>query len=111
MVDKYINRIGRRSIISYKVAEINRWKDKIDKDNKYTLHKYYLISNQDIDLGKLAENIIEIQGVHMVDMKERDNKILIKTQLSNEIDQDNFKNILVKKINNKNNKYGKIIEL
>ncbi|MCL5433393.1 MAG: hypothetical protein M1538_00235 [Candidatus Marsarchaeota archaeon] len=77
-------------------------------ENKFKMHKFYLLACQeDIDLGKLAESIISIQGVRMINIKERSNKLLIKTKLRGNIKHEAFANILAKKIGGR---YGKFID-
>ena len=63
---------------------------------------------EDADLGKLAEELIVIDGVEEVNIGEGDDDkgILVKTRLSRERDDEEFLNFIRRRIRGK---YGKLI--
>ena len=74
-----------------------------------TIHKFFIMECQeDADLGKLAEELIAINGVEEVNIGEGDDDkgILVKTKLNKERDDDEFLNFLRSRIKGK---YGKLI--
>ncbi|MGC8694443.1 MAG: hypothetical protein ACP5RI_02380 [Candidatus Micrarchaeia archaeon] len=69
------------------------------------IQKYYLIPYQEnTDLGKLAEDVIEMDGVQEVGIGDSENDddkgygIIIKTKHSKEVDSEEFAHALGKKI-------------
>ena len=95
-------------------AERSRRKDSKEIKRISRIQKYYLIPYQEnVDLGKLAEDIIEIKGVQEVNIgdsgegdKDSDYGLIVKTKHSKEVDSSEFAEILEKRIQGK---YAKIV--
>ncbi len=95
-------------------TERSRRKDSKEIKRISRIQKYYLIPYQEnVDLGKLAEEIIEIKGVQEVNIgdsgegdKDSDYGLIVKTKHSGEVDSSEFAEILEKRIKGK---YAKIV--
>ena len=95
-------------------AERSRRKDSKEIKRISRIQKYYLIPYQEnVDLGKLAEEIIEIKGVQEVNIgdsgegdKDNDYGLIVKTKHSKEVDSSEFAEILNKRIKGK---YARIV--
>ena len=95
-------------------AERSKRKDNKEIKRISRIQKYYLIPYQEnVDLGKLAEEIIEIKGVQEVNIgdsgegdKDNDYGLIVKTKHSKEVDSSEFAEILNKRIKGK---YAKIV--